>query len=393
MNSGPPIRCAQLIESLGVGGAENLAVRIANAMADLGHDSHILVIGSSGETARHIAPRVKLHELGVNRESVNRPVAFANSVIRGRAGLLAAIRRERVQVVQAHLPGANFWGLLLAMSGKLAVLPTVHNNREFDYGDADNRVRARARRSAYAAMVRFCPAVIAVSDEVKHSLIADCGLAARAGERIRVVRNGVGIPSLPEPAARAATRESFGIPRGHFVFLAAGRHSAQKNLGDLIRAAGLLAHEDLPWTLVVAGDGPDRAALEAAAASTPMAGRIRFPGNVMDLGALMAASDAFVLPSLWEGLPLVLLEAMARGLPVIGNRIPGITDVITEGRDGLLAAPGDAEDLAGAMKALLHDVELCRSCGEQARATVERDYNLRETISSLESLYREFAST
>lgn len=389
MTSASPIRCAQLIESLDVGGAENLAVRIANAMAARGHESHVVVVGEAGETARRISSQVTLHELQVVRDSVRRPLGFALSVARGLRSLICVLRAHRVQVVQSHLPGANFWGLLLARIGGIAVLPTIHNNREFDYGSADYWLRARARRSAYAAMTHTCPAVIAVSTEVKQSLIGDCRLDARAARRIRVVRNGVEIPPLPDPEARAATRHRFGIPAGDFVFLAAGRHCAQKNLGDLVRAAGLLADDPVSWTLVIAGEGPDRAALEDAARALPNPDRVRFPGNVSELGALMGAADVFVLPSLWEGLPLVLLEAMAQGLPVVGNRIPGIADVIADGREGVLANPGDPADLARGMRTLLHDTDLRRSCSREARAAVERDFDLKVAIASLEALYRE----
>jgi glycosyltransferase involved in cell wall biosynthesis len=388
----PPLRCAQLIESLDIGGAENLAVRIANAMADRGHESHIVVIGTAGETARRISSSVSLHELGLVRASVQRPHAFVRSVARGRQAQLATLRKYRIQIVQSHLPGANFWGLLLAMNGDMAILPTVHNNREFDYGNADHWLRSRVRRAAYAAMARTCPAIIAVSAEVKQSLIADCGLDRRAARKLIVVRNGVEIPPLAEPVAREATRRMFGIPPDDFVFLSAGRHCEQKNLRDVIRAAGILAGDERSWTLVIAGDGPDRPALEEAARLLPCSRRIRFLGNVMELGALMGASDVFVLPSLWEGLPLVLLEAMAHGLPVIGNRIPGIADVIADGREGVLTAPGDPMDLARGMRILLHDAALGRSYGLRARAAIEQNFDQRTGIASLESIYRECAT-
>jgi glycosyltransferase involved in cell wall biosynthesis len=389
MSPDSPIRCAQLIEALDVGGAESLAVRIGNAMAVRGHESHIIVIGRAGDTARRILPQVALHELGFARESVTRPVAFVRSVVSGYRAMRGLLREHRIQVVQSHLPGANFWGLLLALGGGVRVLPTVHNNQEFNYGDADNRLRARARRLAYKAMTRACPAVIAVSDEVKQSLVADCALNEAAAGRIAVVRNGVEIPAVLSVDEREVIRRAFGLPPGHFVFLAAGRHCEQKNLGDLIQAADLLTGEDRPWLLVIAGDGPMRAELEVAAASGPGSGRIRFTGNVMNLSELMACADAFVLPSLWEGLPLVLLEAMAQGLPVIGNRIPGVVDVVSDGRDGLLATPRDAADLARAMRVLLRDGQVRDVLGSGALATVTRDFDFRSTIIALERLYRD----
>ena len=101
----------------------------------------------------------------------------------------------------------------------------------------------------------------------------------------------------------------------------------------------------------------------------------------------MLAADIFVLSSLWEGLPLVLLEAMACGLPIVGTRIPGIADVITDGVQGLLAAPGDAENLARALAILLDDANRRVEAGRAGRLLVRREYDFQRVSDQLGRLY------
>ncbi len=380
-------RCAQLIETLNVGGAENLAVRIANAMANEGNESHLIVIAQTGDLKSFVSDRVQIHELGFVRESVVRPLCFAKSLRTGFALMADIVRKHNIGVVQTHLPGANFWGLLIAMRGLAAVIPTVHNNREFSYGDSDNPLRARARRLAYAAMVRRCAAMVAVSEDVKSSLVCDLGLGNRDADRLVVIRNGVPIPGKSDLYERAQARANFAIPEDDYVFLAAGRHCEQKNFGDLIRAAEVLAVSDRAWRLVIAGDGPERPQLQSMAAETKLAEVIDFPGNVMDMQRLMLAADAFVMPSLWEGLPLVLLEAMAMGLPIVGNRIPGIEGIVSHEVEGLLVDSGDPRSLAAGMNRLLNEREFGRRIGTAARDLVVRRFNFETTVAGLRDLY------
>ncbi|MFN2369679.1 MAG: glycosyltransferase [Candidatus Krumholzibacteriia bacterium] len=163
--SGRPLCVAQFIETMNVGGAEHLAVKVAGALAARGHASHLIVATGPGPLSARIDPAVRTHYLGFVRASVRNPAAFAWSVGRGLRRLGSVIRAEGVEVVQTHLPGANFWGLVLALRGVCGVVATVHNNEEFRYGDDDSRILRSARRAAYGQIVRRC-GVVAVSAAV-----------------------------------------------------------------------------------------------------------------------------------------------------------------------------------------------------------------------------------
>jgi len=389
-SSGRPLAVAQLVEALEMGGAERLAVQIANARAAAGDASHLIVMSGPGPLSEAVDPRVAVRYLGFARASVRDPLRFALSLRRGERLLARQLAADGVRVVQSHLPGANFWSLLLALRGRCAVVATVHNNREFDYGDADHPLRSRLRRAAYRLMLRRCAAVVAVSEAVADSLLADLGVGAGEAGRLVAVPNGVAEPEALDAAARAAVRARFGAAPGELLVMAAGRHCEQKNFAALIEAAERLRAIRQPFRLVIAGDGPLRADHEALRDRLGLADAVTFPGNVPDFARAVQAADVFVLPSLWEGLPLVLLEALAAGVSVVGTDIAGVREVIADDRSGLLVAPGDPIALAAAI-ALLADPERRARLREGGLALVRERYAFARVAETLGDLYRRVA--
>jgi glycosyltransferase involved in cell wall biosynthesis len=382
-----PLTCAQLVETVNVGGAENLAIQIANRMAARGHASHILVIGPpGGDLIDRIDPGVGVHALGYRRASVVNPLRFAASLRDGFGRIAGAVREHGIGVLQTHLPNPNMWGLALALRKRCGVVATIHNNVEFSYGN-DDSFRGRMRHAAYRRILRHTHATVAVSEEVGESLREKLGVSGKAADRLVVVPNGVPVPALPSPERRAALRAEHGVGPDEILVVSVGRICEQKNFGDLVRAAARLP-EDSPLRLLIAGDGPDRAELEALLAAERTGERVRLLGNVSDVHALLDAADLFAMPSLWEGLPLALLEAMAAGLPVVGNRIAGITDVTVEGETSLLADPGDVDSFAEALARLGGDADQRTRLGAAGRRLVIEHYDLERVIDRLEFLYR-----
>ena len=387
----PPVVVAQLVETLGVGGAETLAVRIANAVAAAGDRSHLIVCGGPGPLSGSVSPAVSVTHLEHARASLVNPFAFAWSLRRGVALLRGAVAEHGVQVVQTHLPGANFWGLLLQMRGVAPVVATVHNNEEFRYGDADNRLLLGLRKAAYRRIVRSCPATVAVSAHVRESLASDLGLGPAAAARIRVVTNGVDIPAAPDPAVCARLRTELGVPPGAPLLLAAGRLGEQKNFGDLLKIAAALRTRSREFRLVIAGEGEQRGELERTVAELDLGERVRLAGLRPDLRQLMQAADLFLMTSLWEGLPLVLLEAMAAALPVVGYEVDGVREVVRAGETGLTVGVGSIDGFAAAVAGLLDDPARRRSRGRAGRDAAARDYGFDRTVAALRLLYQEVA--
>ncbi len=200
---------AQFIETMNMGGAEHLAVQIANELAARGRRSHLVVATGPGPMSARVAPGVTVHYLGFVRASVLNPPAFVASVAGGIGRLASLAAAEGIDVVQTHLPGANFWGLLLALRGVCGVVATIHNNEEFRYGPHDSPVLRAARRLAYGLIVRHCR-VVAVSAAVRDSLAAQLHLSGRVADRISVVTN----PPPPRPPPRAGWPPPRGVSAG-----------------------------------------------------------------------------------------------------------------------------------------------------------------------------------
>lgn len=386
-SDGRPLATAQMIGSLATGGAEHLAVRIANARAAAGGLTHLYVLDGPGPLSARVSPDVVVRHIDQRVAAPTRPAACLSSVIAGYRRLTAQLDADGIDVLQTHLPGPNFWGLLLATAGRRTVVPTVHSNREFDYG-APGALRDRARRWAYRRMLGSCAAVIAVSEPVRDSLLDALGWHGRVLARLHVVPNGVPIPPPATADERERTRARYGCAPGEVLLLAAGRHIDLKNYELLVDVAADLHAAGRAVRLVLAGEGPLTDRYRERAAARGFADRLTLPGDVNDLTSLMHAADAFVIASRWEGLSLVMLEAMACGLPVVGTRIPGVTDLVRDGVSGVLAAPDDPVDLARALARLLDDPALAAACRQAARTRVERDFSIERVLRDLDHLYR-----
>lgn len=389
---GHPLRVAQLIETMAMGGAEQLAVRIANHLAAAGHESHLIVLTGPGVLSERIASGVQVHYLEFARASISNPVRFAASLRRGLGLIRQVVARHDIAVVQSHLPGANFFGLLLAWRRVCAVVPTIHNNQEFNYGDVDNSLLLWLRKRAYRQLLRRSQGAVAVSREVRDSLIAELAVDAAAAERICVATNAVAIPAPITTARRAGIRQGFGCGTNEVLLLAAGRFCEQKNFDDLVEAAALLQEAGTVFRLVIGGDGEQRDDLAARVRERGLADVVLLPGNLTNLGEVMQSADIFVMSSLWEGLPLVLLEAMAAGLPVVAYDIPGIVEVVAEGQSGLLARVGEPQELADGLATLSGDPARRLTMGDAGLEIIRTRFGFPEYMDLLIGQYERAAS-
>ena len=171
------------------------------------------------------------------------------------------------------------------------------------------------------------------------------------------------------------------------LLVAAGRLSRQKNFSSLLAALYQLPPELPGWKCIIGGEGELRDSLQAQIVELGLAERVSMPGHVAGLRDLMAAADVFCLSSIFEGLPLVMLEAMSTGLPVCAFGIPGVTEVITHGQEGLLARPGDESEFGGVMAQLISDQARRRELGRAARLLVQQKYSFARMIDNLLSVY------
>lgn len=382
-----PLVLGQLVTKLDVGGAENLAVQIANAHAAAGGTAHLISLLGPGPLSSRINPDVHVHYLGYRRESIRNPLRFVASIARGFRAIAGVVRTNGIQVLQTHLPDANLWGLAMDMTGRCASVVTIHNNVFFG-GHKRNPVGKFLVRKAYGLFFRYCGAVVMCSEEVKKSVLEGLHIPENRRARVFAVTNGVAIPEKLSRAEVAALRARWEVEPGDTFLVAAGRFTEAKNFGCLIEAMGILKRRGLTPKLVIGGDGPQRPELEHAVDRHGLAAQVRLPGNLPDLTRLMQAADGLVMSSRWEGLPLVLLEAMSCGLPVVGTRIKGLSDTIEDGVQGLLVDVDDPSALADGMEKMMRDQEGARQMGDQGRRVVEKNFSFERVYGELTEVYR-----
>ena len=287
-------------------------------------------------------------------------------------------RRENVAIWHGHDYKSNALGLLLRPFHRMRLVTTVHG-----------WVRHTGRTGLYYAIDRFClpryERVICVSED----LVERCLEAGVPEGRCVLIENGIDTEAYPCPIDPAEAKRRLGIPADRLVVGAVGRLSPEKGFDTLIRAADRLLGEGLDFELIIAGDGGEAANLAGLIGELGRGDRIRLLGYRPDAAEVFRGMDVFALSSLREGLPNVLLEAMASGLPAIATRIAGIPRLVVDSENGLIVPPGSAGALADGLKLLLVDPALRARFGRQGRLTVEQRYGFAARIGKIRALYDE----
>ena len=285
------------------------------------------------------------------------------------------LRSRRPAVFHAHLtwPLACKFGLVGAILARVpAIVATVHLYVEFPI---DRSILAQQRLIVSAAG-RY----IAVSCDTAQRLIRKLHLPAG---KVQVIHNGVTLqPSADRSAAIDRARRLSG---DHPIVLTVARLDEQKGHQYLLEAAVQVPEAQF----VLAGDGPLRSALEAQARSLGLEGRVKFLGYCTDVPEWLAECDVFVLPSLYEGLPLSILEAMAAGRPIIATQIGGTDEAVLDGETGLLVPPADPTALAAAIRSILGDRVFAQRLASAGRRRVEQEFSTAAMLQQVTQVYTE----
>lgn len=365
-----PFTIVHVLSSFGLGGQERVALDLATAQRAAGHD---VVAVSLAQDDGPVA--TELRAAGARIATMAKSEGFDVGLF---ARLTMLFVRERARIVHTHNPQPLIYAAAPARAARARVVHTKHGE------NPATRRRLRLRKAAAV----FVDAFVAVSEAT--------AVAARAsdesrGRPVRVIPNGIDLTrfSVGELARRAIRRE-LSIPEGAWVGCVVGRLCPEKQQALAIRAAIELSH--LGVHLLVVGDGPLRRPMHELAARSPLPGAIHILGARSDIPRILAASDAMILPSLREGLPLVIPEAMAAGLPVVASAVGGIPDVIIDGETGFLVPSGDEGALRDRMATLIADRTRGRAMGERGLALAQAMYSRERMASDYQSVYREVLS-
>lgn len=364
-----PTRIAFCITELDPGGAERAFVRLVCGLDRTRWEPEVYCLAAEGELANPI----RQAEIPVTCFGLT-----SRGFLSGLWRLRRELRRQQPLVLQTFLFHANLLGRLAAVGTSV---------RHVICG-----IRVAERRSPWYLKLdrwtdRHVSRHVCVSQSVA-KFSADAGLPAK---KMVVIPNGVDVDFYDR--AEPSDLSQFGIPEGASVILTAGRLDPQKGLHVLLDAFEKLVATEPRAHLLIVGEGSQRAEIENRIRVSSASSRIHLPGRRDDLPALMKAADIFVLASLWEGMPNVVLEAAASGLPIVATDVEGVAEILggrtPEGdfNFGWRAVPGDAENLLTALKTALNSADFAMKRAAQARNFVRHEFSWDRMISRYDEFY------
>lgn len=348
-----------------IGGAERQVILLAKELAERDNQVTVIALSGSGSSAS-----IELAAAGIDFLTLDMRKAWIDP--RGWIRYLAWALHNRPDIAHAHLPHASWFARCIRLLLPVRVLiDTVHTSH----------TGSRLRQATYRLTHWLTSYVTCVSNSV-----ADAILAARIAPRrsLTVLPNGVILPR-PEIASNAPSEQAA------FQWIAVGRLAPVKDYPTLLRAFAALPGS---VTLRIVGTGPEEPALRRLTSQLNLDSQVHFSGFHRDVHAQLAAADAFVQSSLWEGLPVSILEASAAGLPIVATSASGTSEAVLHGRTGLLVPVGDVAALSQAMATVMAmPAAQRRAMGTCGRQFVAEHFSLTMIANQWEQLYSDLLNS
>jgi glycosyltransferase involved in cell wall biosynthesis len=353
----------------GIGGSERHLLTLLPALAERGVDPVFVGLDDPGWDAEPF-----YRELGVPSVRLRSPRDLDPRLV---VSLRRELRRLRPDVVHTHLVHADVYGALAAGA---PLVSTKHN---------DDRFRMGPFRLVERALTRRAGRVIAITEALRRFNVEQVGLPEN---KVEVVHYG--LDGQPPAWAR---NEPVLLPDGARVLLAVCRLTAQKGVDVAVRALAEVRRGYPDAVLVVLGEGPEHAALDALASDLAIGDAVFLPGRAGDVAEWLERAEVVVHPVRWEGFGLALLEAMLAERPLVASAVSSVPEIVVDGATGLLVPPNDPPALAGAISRVLADRELARSFGtagrDRARAEFSVDRMAARTLAVYERVLARAPST
>jgi glycosyltransferase involved in cell wall biosynthesis len=367
------IRILQLIDQVGNAGAEMLLPTFAKGLDRARFEVHVCGLRPRPGSVSMPA----LRALGVPVVELNQRAAYDLPAL---LALVRYIRRQRIDLIHTHLQGADIMGRMAGFLTRTPVVSTIHNGLV----DLNEEPPRRQRLERWTARL-WCRRLVVVSELLREEVTGWFGLPP---DRVITIANGVDTARFQRGPEfdRAAVKRALVGSDGPLISNVA-RLVPQKAQQYLIAATQIVAATRPDVRVALVGEGDQRAALEAQARTAGVTEQIIFAGFRANVADILAASEVFVLSSLWEGMPVALLEAMAAGCTAVVTDVGGVGQVVRHGETGFLVPPGDAAALAAALLDCVNDPERARRIGAAGQAWVEQEYGMRAWVGKLENLY------
>ncbi len=369
------------IDGLGMGGAERLLVPYLRHLH--GDSFRVRVCAFQVKDGNLVADQIRQLGVAVDLLPIHH-LRDASAIPR----LARYLGQQQAHLVHTQLEFANTLGTTAAYlrratgGGRLPTVATLHT---FDDAQTPGK-EARRIRLMWWALRHGCRQIIAVSDGLRRYLEQEARLPP---ERCLTLYNGIDVDRFrPQPAAaRLAQRQAFNIPPAAPLLITVAVLRQPKGIQHMLQALPALRQTWPDLRYLVVGSGAHAAALEALTVQLGITEAVIFAGTRHDIPDLLAMSDLFVLPTLDDALPTVLMEAMAVGLPLVASNVGGVPEMVTHQQNGLLVPPGNADALVQACRHILQNPTLAQSMSIAGQQTAAARFNITHQAQKLAQIY------
>ena len=361
------IKVLQLVEDLKIGGAERIIASIAEGLERRRFEISLWCIAKGGEIADELKQKgidIKILDIFSYHNPIN--------ILR----LAYLLRKAHPDIVHTHGYFASTFGRLAAILARTPVIITHVHTTYYGFKKRNTILEK--------CLSFFTDKVVCVSKAVNKFVVEVEGISE---EKTCLIYNGVGKLRLGDTDSDI-DRKSLGFEKEDLVVITVASLTPHKGHHVLINAATVVSKRHKNLRLLIVGDGPLRNKLEAYAKELRLSSNIVFTGQRKDIVSLLKLADLFVLPSTErEGLGIALIEAMAKGLPVIGTELGGIPEVIKDDVNGFLVAPGNPYELASDIEKLAIDMSMRARMGRNGRRIYEQKFTAERMVREIELLY------
>ena len=370
--TGRPLSVCHLFPSLPLHGAENHFLKLCRNLDPAVVRTSIVVLIEKGE----LAP--DFEALGIPVTLIPKHSRYDLTVV---PRIRAFLKAGQYDIIHTHLFTANFWGRVAAFGLSPILVSSAHN-----VVPKERPTLVRVENFLDRLQSRWTDAIFCVTGQVLQSMQSDAGLPRH---KLVAIENGLPFPEATERRITEA-RLRLDLPVDRTILAVIGRFSTQKNHAGFLEAFARVRARYPGLLVLFIGEGELEGAVRERVDALDLGEAVRFLGQRRDVPAILEALDLLVVPSLWEGLPNVMLEAMAAHVPVVATAVGGIPDVLTDGTTGIVCQPFP-ESLTDAMdRALSHPEEMSRMA-QAASALIRARYDIRNTARRYTGFYRNLA--
>jgi glycosyltransferase involved in cell wall biosynthesis len=342
------MRIVEVLNTFEIGGAERMALNLGLALLDRGHEPCFYCIAGDGELSTEARQR------GIVVKNFRKAPGISLSTV---VSMARALINDRPDVVHSHNPAAHYYAAVAAL---IARVPVVINTRHSPISSRGSEYRERY----FKWLLPLTDQVVFVSEQAR-SAIANDWKDPGAQSKICVIPNGIPVSNFRSKQAHPGSRSP------SITFGTVGRLAPVKGHDILLQAFSKVAEKAPMARLRIVGSGMRESALRQQCLLLALSDRVSIEPATDDVARVLSEIDVFVISSLSEGLPLVVLEAMAAGLPIVSTRVGGIPEVVPEGQVGWFCPPGDADALADRLLEAYWSSELAMRGREADRIAFE----------------------